>query len=299
VANVSFGLVLTAKGLPVNELLEYNRSSIRTLSSAFTTLWLEDHFQYKEGASLECLSTLSFLAAEFPSLQIGSLVLCQSHRNPALVAKVATNLQFLSQGRLILGLGAGWDEDEHAAYGYPFASAKIRLEQLEEAILIIRSMWTSRPASFTGKYYQIRAAYCDPQPSPPIPLLIGGGGEQRTLALVARYADWWNVNACTAEQYACKLAVLQEHCHRVGRDFAEIRLTYSTGTIGIGEDPVQVTQRPQKHTIAGNSAEVIQKLECYYELGVTHFMVKFAGLAALKRFIATVVPHFSGYSSTT
>ncbi len=153
-------------------------------------------------------------------------------------------------------------------------------------------MWTSRPASFDGRYYQIRDAYCDPQPSPSIPLLIGGGGERRTLGLVARYANWWNVNFCTVEEYAHKEAILKEHCDRVGRDPAEIRLTYSTGTISVAEDPDQVIRRPQKYAIAGNSIEVIQKLEQYCEIGVTHFMVKFPDITTLKHFIATVVPHF-------
>jgi alkanesulfonate monooxygenase SsuD/methylene tetrahydromethanopterin reductase-like flavin-dependent oxidoreductase (luciferase family) len=215
----------------------------------------------------------------------------QGYRNPALLAKMAANLQLISGGRLILGLGAGWKEEEYRAYGYPFPDAKTRVEQLEEAILIIKSMWTSRPASFSGKHYHIQQAYCEPQPSPAIPLLIGGGGEQRTLDIVARYADWYNFNSCTVEQYAHKIAVLREHCNRVGRNPADIKLTY-LGTVSVAEDPGKVVRNPQKHVVAGNSAEVIKELEQFCEIGVTHFMFRFLDVETLEYFGETVVPHF-------
>lgn len=154
---VDFGLIIrpTPYDLPANGLVEYNWRSIQALPPIFTTLWVEDHFQWGENAALECLTTLSFLTAKFPNFHLGTLVLNQSHFNPALLAKMAANLQLLSRGRLILGLGVGWREDENRAYGYPFPPSKIRLDQLEEAILIIQSMWTSRSANFAGKYYQI------------------------------------------------------------------------------------------------------------------------------------------------
>ena len=215
----------------------------------------------------------------------------QGYRNPALLAKMAANLQLISGGRLILGLGAGWKEDEYRAYGYPFPDARTRVEELEEAILIIKSMWTSRPASFSGKHYQIQQAYCEPQPLPAIPLLIGGGGEQRTLGIVARYADWYNFNSCTVEQYAHKIAVLREHCNRVGRNPSDIKLTY-LGTVSVAEDPGKVVRNPQKHIIAGNSMEVIKELEQFCEIGVTHFMFRFLDVETLEYFSETVVPHF-------
>ncbi len=101
-------------------------------------------------------------------------MLDQAYRNPVLLAKMAANLQFLSGGRLILGLGAGWKEDEHLAYGFPMHSAPVRVQELEEAIQLIRAMWTSQPANFAGQYYQVRNAYCKPQPFPPIPIFKGG-----------------------------------------------------------------------------------------------------------------------------
>ena len=293
-AVVEFGLMLQPFPLqfPGTELFEYNRRLIQMLSAGFTTLWAEDHLQLGETATHECLTTLSYFAGEFPQFRVGSLVLCQSYRNPALIAKMAANLQGISGGRLILGLGAGWKEDEYHAYGYPFPDTKTRLEQLEEAAIIVKAMWSSRPATFVGKHYRIQDAYCEPQPQPPIPLLIGGGGEEKTLAIVARRADWWNFNSCTVEEYAHKLAVLKAHCASVGRDPAEIKLTYLS-TASVSENPVEVVHSPQKHFIAGSSAEVIDELERFHALGVTHFMFRFLDPASLERFVRTVVPHFA------
>ena len=290
---VEFGLMLqpTPLDFPGRELFDYNRRLIRALKHGFTTLWAEDHLEWGETATIECLTTLAYFAAEFSMYKVGSLVVSQGYRNPALLAKMAANLQFISGGRLILGLGAGWKEEEYRAYGYPFPDAKTRVEQLEEAIHIIKSMWTSRRASFSGKHYHIQQAYCEPQPSPAIPLLIGGGGEQRTLGIVARYADWYNFNSCTVEQYAHKIAVLREHCNRVGRSPADIKLTY-LGTVSVAEDPGKVVRNPQKHVVAGNSAEVIKELEQFCEIGVTHFMFRFLDVETLEYFGKTVVPHF-------
>lgn len=291
---IEFGLMLQPFPLnfPGPELFDYNRRLIRALSPGFTTLWVEDHLQLGETATHECLTTLSYFAAEFPQFRVGALVLCQSYRNPALTAKMAANLQMISGGRFILGLGAGWKEDEYHAYNYPFPDTRTRLEQLEEAAIIVKAMWSSRPATFAGKHYSILNAYCEPQPTPPIPLLVGGGGEEKTLAIVARRADWWNFNSSTVEEYAHKLAILQAHCARVGRNPAEIKLTYLS-TASVSENPAEVVRSPQKHFIAGNPTEVIQELERFHALGVTHFIFRFLDPASLERFVQTVVPHFA------
>src|SRR5260370_8102615 len=176
-STIEFGLMLQPFPLHFlgSELFEYNRRLIRKLSPGLTTLWVEDHLQLGETATHECLPTLSYFAGEFPQFRVGALVLCQSYRNPALIAKMAANLQWLSGGRFILGLGAGWKEDEYEAYGYPFPDTKTRLEELEEAAIIVKAMWSSRPAAFEGTHYRIHDAYCEPQPHPPIPLPIAGG----------------------------------------------------------------------------------------------------------------------------
>ena len=293
-ATIDFGLMLRPNdpGHSMSEVMVYNRRCIEALKAGFTTIWLEDHLQVGQTDNLECLTTLSFLAARYPDFRFGTLVLAQSYRNPALVAKMAANLQFLTGGRFIVGLGAGWKEDEYIAYGYPFPDTRTRLEQLEEAAIILRTMWTNQPATYTGKHYQIRDAWCEPRPSPTIPLLIGGGGEQRTLAIVARHADWWNYNSVPVEEYARKLAVLKKHCERVGRNSAEIRLTY-LATLSVSEDRSQVIRNPQKYYIAGNAAEVIRELEQFHDLGVTHFMFRIPDLVTLEHFVEAVVPNFT------
>lgn len=293
-ATVDFGLMLqpTPLHFPANELFDYNRRLIAALAPGFTTLWAEDHLEWGETASLECFTTLTYFAAEFPRYRVGSLVMSQAYRHPPLLAKMAANLQAISGGRFILGLGAGWKEEEYRAYGYPFPNARTRVEELEEAIIILKSMWTQQPATFSGKHYAIQSAYCEPQPAPMIPLLIGGGGEKRTLDLVARYADWYNFNSCTVEQYAHKVSLLKEHCERVGRNPDDIKLTY-LGTVSVAEDPAKVVRNPQKHLVAGNSAAVIQELTQFHALGVTHFMLRFLDIETLEYFGQSVVPHFS------
>ena len=293
-AITEFGLMLQLNypGSAMQEVLEHDRNCIEALSTSITTLWLEDHLQWGQTDSLECFTTLSYLAALYPQFKVGTLVLAQSYRNPALLAKMIASLHFLSEGRVILGIGAGWKEDEYTSYGYAFPSTKIRMEQLEEAVQIIRAMWTTQPATFEGRYYHIRDAYCVPQPSPPIPLLIGGGGEQRTLALVARYADWWNFNSVTVEEYARKLAILRQHCEKVGRDPATIKLTY-LGTVSISDDPALVKRHPQKHFIAGSPAEVTREIKRFQEIGITHFMFRVPDRSTAELFAQRVGPHFT------
>jgi alkanesulfonate monooxygenase SsuD/methylene tetrahydromethanopterin reductase-like flavin-dependent oxidoreductase (luciferase family) len=239
------------------------------------------------------MTTLSYLAAEFPHLGVGSLVLGQSYRNPALLAKMAANLQMFSGGRFTLGLGAGWKEDEYRAYGYAYPSVKTRLGELEEAAIIIKQLWAGGPVTFEGTHYQVHNAYCQPRPEPAIPLLIGGGGEQKTLAIVARHADWWNFNSCSLDTYARKVALLKAHCQRIGRDFEEIRLTYLS-TVSVSEQPDEVVRSAEKHFVAGNSEEVTRELEQFRELGVSYFIFRFLDPASLERFVQTVLPRFAG-----
>ena len=294
-ADVEFGLMLRHRdpGHPMSELWAFNLGCIEALSAGFTTLWLEDHLQWPDASDcLESMTTLSYLAGQFPRFKVGTLVLSQSYRNPALLAKMAANLQALSGGRVMLGLGAGWKEDEYRAYGYPFPSVKTRMEQLEEAAQILKAMWTTQPATLHGQHYSIEDAFCSPRPQPPIPLLIGGGGERRTLELVARYADMWNFNSVNAEEYARKVAVLKEHCQRIGRDPSEITLTYLS-TLSVSEDAAQVVRSADKHFIAGNAAQVTHELEQFRAVGVKHFMFRFLDVATVERFVASVVPNFA------
>ena len=155
------------------------------------------------------------------------------------MAKMAANVQLLTGGRLLFGVGAGWMEEEYHAYNWEFPKPSVRIAQMVEAIRIVKQMWTEAPASFEGKYYRIENAYCEPQPDPIPPIMIGGGGEQLTLRAVAELADWWNIPGVRPEVYPHKLDVLRGHCDAVGRDYDEIVKTYNAETVIVAESEAE------------------------------------------------------------
>jgi alkanesulfonate monooxygenase SsuD/methylene tetrahydromethanopterin reductase-like flavin-dependent oxidoreductase (luciferase family) len=227
-------------------------------------------------------------------------VLGQGYRNPALTAKIAATLQFLTRGRFILGIGAGDARDEHQAYGYPFPEPRVRLEQLDEAASIIRALWRGGPATFSGRHYRIENAYCVPVPEPPPVLMIGGGGERRTLAVVARHADWWNCDYYAPAEYAHKLAVLGEHCRTIGRDPASIVPTIYMG-LTVSHDAERLVRRRsmnhrgEVHVISGNPDEVTEQIEAFAAVGVRHMQLNFLDFPrtdSLQVFLAEVLPRF-------
>jgi F420-dependent oxidoreductase-like protein len=174
---------------------------------------------------LEAYTLLSALAARTKSASLGTMVTGVTYRNPALLAKIVTTLDVISSGRAILGIGAAWNDDEHAGYGYDFPSAGERLDRLEEALQITRAMFTEQTASFQGSHYRIQQVLNNPKPiRGRIPVLIGGGGEKRTLKLVAQYGDACNLFG-GPDAVRHKLDVLERHCADVGRDPAEITKT--------------------------------------------------------------------------
>ena len=187
-----------------------------------------DHFmpntKEREGAMLEGWSTLTALAALVPRIQVGTIVLGNTYRHPAVVAKMATQVDIISGGRLLLGLGAGWQENEHEAYGIPFYTMRERLERLDEACQVMKALWTQDRSTFKGRYYQLSDAPLQPKAvqTPHPELMIGGGGEKVTLRTVARYADHWNVWG-GPKVLAHKARILDEHCGSVGRDPKAIR----------------------------------------------------------------------------
>ncbi len=249
--------------------------------------------------TLECMTTLSYFAAAYPNLVFGPIVLSQSYRNPALAAKMGANLQLLSNGRFVMGIGAGWYEPDYEAYGFEFPAApNVRLAQMEEAIQIIREMWHHSPATFEGKYYRIKNAYCEPTPNPIPPLLIGGGGEKIALKLVAKYADWWNY-CDTAEVYAHKLEVLRAHCETVGRDFNEIVKTWDGLQMAVAETEEaaqQIYERSlfkRQGAVVGTPFQVAEQLKPFIDLGVKIFFLRFddfPSLTGLKLFYEEVIP---------
>ncbi len=242
------------------------------------SVWMADHFMFadaehpeKEVPVLECFVTLGALAAATSRIRLGQLVAGVPYRNPALLAKMCATLDVISHGRSIVGLGAAWHEGEFTAYGWPFPPVRERLEMLEEAVQVVSLMLTQRPASFTGKHYSIEDAYNDPRPvqQPRPPILIGGSGEQVTLRLVARYADFCNVGGDPAT-VARKFDVLRRHCEEAGRPFEEITLCNNVGIV-LGRDEAAVAAKLEKYPgfgdIQGTSETVVARLKEYAQVG--------------------------------
>jgi F420-dependent oxidoreductase-like protein len=180
---------------------------------------------------LEGYTTLGHLAAITERVRLSLLVTGVTYRHPGLLAKTVTTLDVLSGGRAMLGLGAAWYDREHAGLGVPFPSTAERFERLEEAILIARQMWSDDDGAFDGEHYHLAETICLPKPiRGSVPVLIGGGGERKTLRLVAQYADACNLFAGDIDQVRHKLEVLQGHCDALGRDYDAIEKTILTGT---------------------------------------------------------------------
>jgi F420-dependent oxidoreductase-like protein len=187
-----------------------------------------DRIARAEEPMLEGYTALGFLASRTSTVQLGQLVTGVTYRHPGLLAKIVATLDVLSGGRAVLGIGAAWYEREHRGLGVAFPPVAERFERLEETLLICRQMWDpENNGAFAGEHYQLAETLCSPSPvsSPRPPVLIGGGGERKTLRLVARYADACNLFASSPEDVAHKLRVLRGHCEAVGRDPAAIRRT--------------------------------------------------------------------------
>jgi len=203
-----------------------------------TLFTLADHFFQMETVGraedpfLEGYTSLGYLAGRTTDIELALLVTGVTYRHPGLLAKTVTTLDVLSGGRSMFGIGAAWYEREHLALGVPYPSVGTRFEMLEETLQICRQMWSDNDGPYDGKHYHLAETLCVPQPIRRPPVLIGGGGEKKTLRLVAQYADVWNSTDSEIDVLTHKLDVLRRHCDTVGRDIADIRKT-----VGLFEDP--------------------------------------------------------------
>ena len=267
----------------------------------FDILWMPDHVQYGANKVAEGWTLLTWALARYPDKRCGHEVLCNSFRNPALLAKMAATAQALSGGRVILGIGAGWNEEEYRAYGFPYPPAKVRIAQLAEAIELIRRMWSDAPAEYHGAHYSISGASCEPRPNPVPPVMVGGSGEKYLLRVVARHADWWNYVWKGAEAYAHKQEVLKAHCREVGRDYDTIEQVARVGIL-IAENEREV-ERLKKAPwirslndiqIVGTPAQVTETMLGIVKQGARRLTVNFADVPRPEGtwlFASTVLPH--------
>lgn len=259
----------------------------------YESVWLADHLM-GDRPVLESWTTLSALSSLTTRIRLGTMVLCNSFRNPALLAKMAATLDNVSRGRLELGIGAGWKEDEYVGYGYDFPSPATRVHQLKDTLIILDKMWNKSPASYQGKRFRINQAYCEPKPiqKPRIPITVGGTGEQLMLKLVARYADrsnWW---VGPKELFAGRTRILDEYCRRF-RKRQQIAKS-ATALLNIAETQDQLARNLEQfhrgeesdkpfeewrkevtgRMISGTPDQCVEQLRIYTELGVTYFMIR-------------------------
>ena len=223
--------------------------------------WLFDHFMPINGDTggpcLEGWSLLSAFAALTKRLRVGLMVTGNTYRHPAVLANIGATVDIISNGRLDFGIGAGWNETEHSAYGIPLYSPGERIRRLGEACEVIKRMWTETTPDFDGQYYQLKQAYCEPKPiqKPYPPFVIGGSGEKLTLRVVAQYADIWNYVGGGVENFKQKSAILDNHCAAIGRD------------------PKAIERSIQILLNYNNPVETLNEIKPYIEAGATHIIV--------------------------
>ncbi len=269
-------------------------------------IWYADHFMPNEDnvdqPIHEAWSVLAAIAASVPRVRIGPLVAGNTYRKPALPATIATTIDHISGGRVVLGIGAGWQENEHEKYGFDFSTLKGRLDRLDEAVEIITSLLANVRTEYQGTHYALIDAPLDPKPiQAKVPLLIGGGGRKRTLRTAARHADEWNYWGMPSDiEELC--GVLDAHCEDVGRDPSSIQRS-ACALMFISEDEERLSRlRDQdfgRATIVGTPEEVIDIVGQYREVGLDELIVPDFTFGPMKRkkesmdlFIEQVAPEF-------
>jgi F420-dependent oxidoreductase-like protein len=288
-------------GNPWSDLVDVCR---HVESTGWDGIWFADHFMPNAADTSppvgEAWTTIAGLAALVPRVRIGTLVTGNTYRDPAVLAKMAAGADIISGGRLILGLGAGWQENEHTAYGIPFYTVGGRLRRLDEACQVVTSLFNNDRTTFAGRYYQLQDAPLAPKPvQQPLPLLIGGGGEKVTMRIAAQYAHEWNVWG-TPDVLKRKMAILDQHCADLGRDPKTIRRS-AQALMVLSDDPEVVAKAavPGRPVIAGNVDQLRDIVRQYDEAGVDELIIPDATLgrgeqraAVLDRFIKEVAAPF-------
>jgi alkanesulfonate monooxygenase SsuD/methylene tetrahydromethanopterin reductase-like flavin-dependent oxidoreductase (luciferase family) len=273
--------------------------SIAAEELGYDSLWFGDHLF---SSRLECWTVVSALSSLTQTIRLGTLVLCNSFRNPALLAKMIASLDVMSRGRIELGIGAGWDKNEHLSYGYSFPKLSARIDQLDESLEIIKHLWTDVHSTFQGKYYSVQNAVCDPKPlqSPHPPITIGGRSEG-LYAVLSSHADRWNFNGSVA-QCTNLLQHFKAYCIQQHQSYDSIEKSYYsfftdvfTNELELQETMKTIYHTPtpyrkpnvpfktwlklvQQQSIIGTAEQCVSKMQQLIALGVTHFVIKFVNI---------------------
>lgn len=278
----------------------------------YDSAWVCDHVYGVPNPQLpilEAWSLISAVAAVTDQIQLGTLVTPPLFRNPAILAKQVATIDNIAGGRVIMGMGAGWFQPEFEAYGNPFPSLGQRMGALEEAVQIMKGMWTEEKTSFDGKHFQVKEALCEPKPPRRPPILIGGTGEKVLMGLVARYADIWNNMAVTQAQLAQKVEALKKRCDELDRDPDTVQISQQCVVI-VEETEAEAEAALEKagriygghmgaglreHGIWGTPERVIECIERHRALGCTSFLMEFFGRDTRRPaelFAQAVLPEF-------
>jgi F420-dependent oxidoreductase-like protein len=283
----------------------------------FESMFRSDHLTALDGdssrAALALWPSLTALALRTRRIRFGPLVCSVTFQHPSLIAKTAAAIDVLSDGRFELGIGAGWYRGEHAMFGLQYPPYQTRLEMLDEAAQVIRALWTGQPQTFEGRHYRLQQALARPTPSQsPPPLIMGGKNEQRTLRLVAQYATEWNCTYISAEGFARKSRVLDQHCAAIGRDPSALRrslmLPYVVGRDGRAlQERIDANRRTFPSLpgtladwlaagyVGGSPAQVADQLEAYANAGAQRILMQnndLDDIVSLELLAAEVMPHF-------
>jgi F420-dependent oxidoreductase-like protein len=287
-------------------------------SLGFDSAWVYDHFipifGDEDDPCLEGWTLLAALAAETRRMQIGVLVSGNTYRNPALLAKMATTVDHVSNGRLALGIGAAWFERDHGAYGFPFGTPRERARKLEEALQVITKLWSEDHPTFRGTWYALdRAPYAPPnvqKPRPPI--IVGGQGKQWIIPLVARYADGWNaVTGVGPDGIRERRALIAAECARIGRSDCPTSVSVLLPLVAITRVPLagsavrlgaraMVKKEVAREILADSPSAIREKLRLYADAGVTEIILSLRppfDADLLRRFAAEVMPEFRAGSA--
>lgn len=276
---------------PQNTTWEDLRSVWKVIDTAgYDTAWVFDHFfpilSDPSGPCFEGWTALTALALETKNVESGVLVTGNTYRHPAVLAKMAATVDHAIRGRLIMGIGAAWFELEHTAYGIPFYTTAERIRRLDEAVGIIKSLWTESETTVKGRYYQVTNGRCEPKPvrKPHPPFMIGGAGEKMMLKVVARHADIWNTFG-SPDLFRQKLEVLKDHCANVGRNFDDIEISWA-GMTHICDSPAEKDgalagmakawgrskEEMEQSALVGSVDEIRARIDEFRQVGVTHFI---------------------------
>jgi len=255
---ISFGIKTAPQHTTYEAILRVWRQADE--NPAFDHAWLFDHyapiFSDINGACLEGWTTLAALAAETSRIRLGLMVTGNTYRHPAILASIAASVDIISNGRLDLGLGAGWNEYEHNSMGIPLYAPGERIRRLDESCQIIKQLFTQDLTTFEGRYYQLKEVRREPKPvqQPHPPIVIGGSGEKLTLRVVAKHADIWNFVNGPVEEFQRKVGILQQHCQAVGRDIQTIELS------------------TQVRVNYDNLSETAARTQSFIDAGANHFV---------------------------